>query len=216
MSPDEVLDLLRAAADPATLAGMPRYGLPTEHALGVPMRELLKLGKQIGRRQDLALGLWKTGVYEARLLCSFVADPEQLTAAQMDRWCKDFHNWGVVDTLCFHCFDRTPLAWARVDAWAQREDEFGKRAAYALLACLALHGRVGRENELFLSRLPLVEQGAQDERNFVKKGVAWALVGIGQRNAVLKAAALELARKLAESSEPGPRFVGKDAIRKLK
>jgi 3-methyladenine DNA glycosylase AlkD len=210
-----VLESLRASATAATLDGMARYGLPSDHALGVAMADLLKLGKTLGRDHALALDLWKTGVYEARLLCAFVAEPEQLTAALMDRWCRDFDNWGVVDTLCFHLFDRTPLAWGRVEAWAQLDDEFGKRAAFALLACLGLHDKAAPD-ERFLPCFALIEQGADDQRNFVKKGVSWALHGIGQRNERLKHEALQLARRLAASGAPGPRWVGKDVLRKLR
>src|SRR5262245_15683512 len=112
---------------------MARYGLPSTHALGVAMRDVKALGKQLGRDHDLAAARWKTGVYEARLLPSFVDEPERVTAAQMDRWCGDFDNWGVCDTLCFNLFDRTAHAWGRLEPWSRRADEFEKRGAFALL-----------------------------------------------------------------------------------
>jgi 3-methyladenine DNA glycosylase AlkD len=213
---DSVLESLRALATALTREGMARYGLPCGHALGVSVGDVTRLGKQLGRDHDLALALWKTGVYEARLLCAYIGEPERLTAAQMDRWCQDFDNWGVVDTLCFHLFDRTPLAWGRITAWAALEDEFGKRAAFALLACLGLHAK-GASDEQFVQLLPLIEQGAIDERNFVKKGVSWALHGVGQRkSSALREASIGLARRLAASADPAPRWVGKDVLKKLK
>ncbi len=191
-----------------------RYGITAPKAFGVKVSDIRLLAKRLGRDHELAAALWETGWYEARMLTSFVDDPALVTPAQMDRWARDFDNWAICDTLCFHLFDRTPHAWRKVDQWSRRRDEFVKRAAFALLASVALHDkRTG--DEPFLQSLTLVERGASDERNFVKKGVSWALRGIGRRNQALNVAAVELARRLAESPEAGARWVGKDALREL-
>lgn len=132
----------------------------------------------------------------------------------MDRWCRDFDNWGVVDTLCFKLFDRTPHAWAKVTQWAAKRGEFQKRAAFALLASLAGHDKTSGDAP-FIDGLRLIEQAADDDRNFVKKGVNWALRRIGTRNAALRAAAIETATRLASSPQPSARWNGKDALREL-
>jgi 3-methyladenine DNA glycosylase AlkD len=137
-----------------------------------------------------------------------------MTAAQMDRWSKGFDNWGVVDTACFFLFDRTPHAWRKVEQWSRRKDEFVRRAGFVLLACLALHDK-GASDASFRRYFTLIEQFAGDDRNFVKKGVSWALHAIGTRNAQLNEEAITLARRLAASSDQTERWVGKDALRKL-
>jgi 3-methyladenine DNA glycosylase AlkD len=133
-----------------------------------------KLAKSLGRSHELAAALWDTGCYEARMLTSFVDEPARVTPAQMERWVKDFDNWAICDTLCFHLFDRTPHAWAKVVEWSDSRREFVKRTAFALLACLAAHDRTTKD-KAFLDSLPLIERAAADERNFVKKGVSWGL-----------------------------------------
>jgi 3-methyladenine DNA glycosylase AlkD len=191
-----------------------RYGITAPKAFGVPMGAIQQLAKGLGRDHDLAGALWATGWYEARMLAALVDEPEQVTAAQMDRWVRDFDNWGICDTVCFKLFDRAPHAWRKVAPWSRRRDEFVRRAAFALLASLALHDKATGD-EPFLRSLGLIERGASDERNFVKKGVSWALRAVGRRNRALNAAALEVARRLAERPEPAPRWVGKDALREL-
>jgi 3-methyladenine DNA glycosylase AlkD len=165
-------------------------------------------------RSELAAALWQTGWYEARMMAAFVDEPDRVTAAQMDRWARDFDNWAICDTMCMHLFDRTPRAWRKVEQWSGRRDEFVKRAAFALLASIALHDKRAGD-EPFLKSLALIERAASDERNFVKKGVSWALRGIGRRNPRLREEALDLARRLAASSDPAARWVGKDAVRDL-
>ncbi len=191
-----------------------RFGITANKAFGVSMANIQVLGKRLGRDHELAAALWDTGWYEARMLTSFVDEPERVTPAQMDRWCRDFDNWGICDTLCFCLFDRTPHAWAKVAQWSDKRDEFVKRAAFALLASLAGHDKSATDQQ-FVDSLLLIERAATDERNSVKKGVSWALRRIGRRNAALHAAAVTVARRLANSPHSAARWVGKDALREL-
>jgi 3-methyladenine DNA glycosylase AlkD len=193
---------------------MARYGIPSDNALGVPVGTIQAIAKRIGKNHELAAALWDTGCYEARTIAAFLDKPELVTPAQMDRWCRDFDSWAICDTLCFHLFDRTPHAFGKVAQWSRRRDEFVKRAAFALLACLALHDKVA-EDKLFLQCLPLVERGAADERNFVKKGALWALRGIGERNLKLNTEAMTVAKRLSGSAQPAARWVGTRALREL-
>ena len=132
----------------------------------------------------------------------------------MDRWCRDFDNWAICDTLCFKLLDQVPHAFAKAREWAGRKEEFQKRAGFALMACLAGHDEHAGD-KAFLEFLPLIEAAATDERNFVKKGVSWALRGIGVRNVVLRTAATKLARELASAPDATSRWIGKDTLRAL-
>lgn len=217
---DAVLVSLKRLASKRTLDEMgPRYGIHTGKAFGVSMANMKGIAKEIGKNHELAAALWATGWYEARMLCALIDDPARVTPAQMERWCRDFDNWAICDTVCFHLFDKVPdksLAFRKVAQWGVKKDEFVKRGAFALLASLALHDKVTGDGP-FLACLPLVERAATDERNFVKKGVSWALRGIGARSPALHAASLDLALRLADSPrEAGAaRWVGKDVLRDI-
>ncbi|HEX6322996.1 MAG TPA: DNA alkylation repair protein [Vicinamibacterales bacterium] len=194
--------------------GMARYAITAPKVFGVSVGALRKYAKTLGRNHDLAAALWQTGWYEARMLAVFVDEPARVTPAQMDRWARDFDNWAICDTACFDLFDKTPHAYGKVAKWARRRDEFVKRAAFALIASLALHDKKAPDSR-FSPWLPLIERSATDERNFVKKGVSWALRGIGHRSPALRAAALRSAERLAASGDRTARWVGKDTIRDL-
>ncbi|HEV2884717.1 MAG TPA: DNA alkylation repair protein [Pyrinomonadaceae bacterium] len=205
---------LRRHSSKSTRDGMARYAIPSDNALGVSVGNIRALGKQLGRNHELAAALWETGVYEARMLTSFVDEPARVTSAQMDRWCRDFDSWAICDSLCFHLFDRTPHAWQKVPKWSKHRDEFVKRAGFALMASLTVHDKAAPDSK-FLPLLKLIEKGATDERNFVKKAVNWALRTIGKRSATLNEAAVAVAHRLAESDNSASRWVGKDALREL-
>lgn len=195
--------------------GMARYGLVARHVFGVSVGDLQKYARTLGRDHTLALGLWDTGWYEARLLAAFVDEPDKVTAAQMDRWARDFENWGDCDTVCLHLFDKTPLAWRKVPIWCGRKPEFQRRAGFALLAALALHDKASSDAP-FRKSFALIRTAATDDRNFVKKAVNWALRSIGNRSIALHDTAVELAEEFAGSEDPTTRWIGKDALRDLK
>jgi 3-methyladenine DNA glycosylase AlkD len=192
-----------------------RYGILTrDETFGVRMSDMQGVAKKLGRNHALALALWRTGNYEARMVSAMVADPGQVTPALMDRWCRDFDNWAICDTVCCKLFDRTPHAFAKIAQWATRRAEFEKRAAFALLAGVAIHDK-HMEESAFEKCLPLIEAAATDKRNFVKKGVNWALRAVGRRGGRLKVASIALAKRLAASPDAAPRWVGRDALRFL-
>lgn len=213
---DAVVARLKKMASKTVRDGMARYAIPSDKALGVAVGALRKLAKELGRSHTLAQALWSTDIYEARMLATFVDVPSEVTPAQMDRWCKDFDNWAITDTACFHLFDKTPHAFDKIHTWSERKAEQEKRAAFALLASLALHDKAASDAD-FLACLPLIERAATDERNFVKKGVSWALRGIGgRRSPALQTAARACAERLVASGDPTARWIGKDTLRSLK
>lgn len=215
--PSQVADALAMLEKRGTARnrdGMARYGIVAKKVYGVSVADIRAFAKQLGRDHELAQALWETGWYEARMLATFVDEPELVTRAQMDRWCKDFDNWAICDTACFHLFDRTPHAWAKIDQWSTRKKEFEKRASFALLASVALHDKKAPD-EPFVHALSLIDAAASDERNFVKKAVSWALRGVGLRNAALRRQATTLAKRLAASKDSTERWVGKDALKRL-
>jgi 3-methyladenine DNA glycosylase AlkD len=214
-SVDTVLTWLEQNATKETRAGMARFGIPSTKAFGVTVGALRSYAKKLGKDHALAQALWKSGWYEARMLAAFVDDPEQVTSQQMDRWAAEFDNWAICDTVCFALFDRTPHAWKKVHAWAGARAEFKKRAAFALLWALSVHDKQAPDRQ-FLDCLPLIEQGALDERDYVKKGVDMALRAMGKKpRPALREAVVALAMQLSESKEGARAWVGRHALREL-
>jgi 3-methyladenine DNA glycosylase AlkD len=209
-----VLSFLERKGSKKNRDGMARYGIVAPKVFGVSVGDLRTYAKTLGRDHDLAAALWDSGWYEARMLAVFVDVPALVTRAQMNAWARDFDNWAVCDHACFHLFDRTPHAMAKVTQWSTRKEEFVKRAAFALLASVALHDKRAPD-QTFRNTFPLIERAATDDRNFVKKGVSWALRGIGHRNPALRAESLVIAEGLAKSENAASRWIGKDAIRDL-
>jgi 3-methyladenine DNA glycosylase AlkD len=212
---ESALQWLKRHSSAATREGMSRFAIPGDRAFGVSVRDIKMLGKQLGRNHSLATNLWDTGVYEARMLASLVGDPEALTASEMERWCKDFDNWAICDSVCFNLFDKSRYAWAKMKLWTHRREEFEKRAGFALLWTLSIHDKAATNQPFLDEGLALIEREAADERHFVKKAVNMALRAVGKRNRELHEAAVETAKRLAASENAAARWVGSDAVREL-
>ncbi len=213
-SVEEVLKKLRAKARPDQLEGMARYGMAAERRLGVSVPEMRKIAKEYGKDHKLALELWKTGLAEARIVAAMIDEPEKVTEEQMEEWVKDINSWDICDQVCMNLFEKTPLVWKKILDWSEREEEFVKRAAFALVACLAWHNKEA-EDEKFIELFPLIKRGATDERNFVKKAVNWALRNIGKKNQKLNRAALNAAKEIQRIDSKAARWIASNAIREL-
>jgi 3-methyladenine DNA glycosylase AlkD len=173
-----------------------------------------KLARTLGKDHALALRLWETGIPDAMIVASMIDCPGEVTPVQMDAWAADFSSWDVCDQVCMNLFDKTPHAWEKVHEWSRREEEFVRRAAFALIACLAWHDKK-TPDDAFLAFLPIIREAAADERNYVKKAVNWALRHIGKRSAGLNGAAIEAAREIGKLKEKSARWIASDALREL-
>ena len=218
---EDLLARLRECAVPANVDCMARYGISPVGTLGVSMPVLRWIARELrpvakadhDAAHALAAALWASGVHEARILAGLVEVPALVTPEQADAWVAEIDSWDVCDGLSA-LWASTPFAVRKVRDWAGRDEEFVKRSAFAVMCALTVHDKK-MPDDVFLSFLELVEREASDERNFVKKAVNWALRQIGKRDAVLNAAAVEVATRLRDSGSRAARWVASDALREL-
>ncbi len=215
MSAKAILAEMRAQGNPAAVREMAKFGTSAEGALGLSMPFLRGIAKRTGRDHALAQDLWASGVHEARILAALVDEPEKVTEPQMEEWASGFDSWDLCDGCCANLFDRTPHAYRKAIDWSGRREEFVRRAGYVLMAGLAVHDKKAADEE-FLKFFPAIERGSTDPRNFVKKGVNWAIRQIGKRNMKLNRAALGLAKRISSKESPSAKWVASDAIRELR
>jgi 3-methyladenine DNA glycosylase AlkD len=203
---------MRSMADPEALDGMRRFGINVENRLGLSVPRIRAIAKRHGRNQALAEELWETGILDARILASFVGDPDAIRSSTMDRWVRDFNCWTICDTCCCDLFDRTPYAWTKIRKWAPNNREFVRRAAFATIAGLAVHDKAADDRQ-FIDALKLIETYSFDDRNFVRKAVNWGLRGIGKRNARLLPHAIRSAERIRAQDSRSARWIATDALR---
>lgn len=213
-SRDDILARLRALSDSENVAGMARYGITPETALGIRIPELRALAREIGTDHVVAQELWASGIHEARILASMIDDPKQVTEEQMERWVTDFDSWDVCDQCCNNLFGETEFAYLKAVAWTERDQEFVKRAGFVLMATLAVHDKAAPDST-FEQFFPLMEREAIDERTYVKKAVNWALRQIGKRNRALNEKAIAVAEQIGDVDATPARWIASDALREL-
>jgi 3-methyladenine DNA glycosylase AlkD len=215
---DEIIDELRALSDPAKVADLERYAIKTPKWFGIRVPELKAFAREVKKlvadRHATALELWKSGIYDARAVAFMIDDPKQVTREQMDAWAADFDNWATVDGACSYLFCRTPFAYEKAFEWAEREPEFEKRAGFSMMAYLALHDKKASDDKL-AAFFPIIEKHSNDDRNFVKKAVNWALRQIGKRNRNLNTLAIATADRIKLEGTRPAKWIAADALREL-
>jgi len=213
MTYEEIISRLKAEANPDNVAGMARYGISTTNTLGISIPTLRKLAKEIKKDHQLALKLWDYGIHEARILASFIEEPEKVTEAQLEHWVKDFDSWDIVGQVS-ELISKTPYVLKKIHEWSRSESEFVRRAAFSLIAEVSWYDKKISDGE-FEQFFTLIKNAADDERNYVKKAVNWALRNIGKRNKRLNRRAIEVAREIQKIDSKAARWIAADALREL-
>jgi 3-methyladenine DNA glycosylase AlkD len=214
MSAHEILRTLRSLGSKKAREGMERFGITSNHALGISTPVMKSLARKIGRDHALAAALWSSGIFEARIIAALIDEPEKVTRGQMDRWVKVFDSWAICDGCCCYLFRRTPFAWSKAVEWSKHRSEFIKRAGFSLMAYLAVHDKEAHD-KAFEKLLPIIEREARDERLYVRKAVNWALRQIGKRNLRLNRLAIQAAKRIRAQGTSSSRWIAADALREL-
>jgi 3-methyladenine DNA glycosylase AlkD len=209
-----VLEELIGLGDRSRLGGMSRYGIRVDNAIGVSIPKIRQLARRTGRNHDLAAALWASGIHEARILAGLVDEPAAVTPEQMDRWVAALDSWDVCDQTMTNLFSKTRFARERALEWSRRADEFEKRAGFSLMAALAVRDKAAPDAS-FGQFFAAIERESDDNRNYVRKAVNWALRQIGKRNTALRDEALATALRIRARRTPAARWIATDAIREL-
>jgi len=211
----QIISRMKSLYSPRNVEGMARYGIVSRNVFGLSSADYEKLRREIGQDHDLAIRLWDSGIYDARILAALVDEPGKVTESQMEKWVKDFDNWAVCDNTCMKLFGRTPFAYGKAREWSSRKEEFVKRAGFSLMATLTVHDKKAPDR-VFLRFLPMIKKESRDERRYVMKSVNWALRQIGKHNKNLNKAAIKAAEEIAKMDSRAARWIAADALRELR
>ena len=215
MTYNEIIDCLYDLQDKDKVVfKAKKFGIISNNSLGIYHKDLKVIAKEIGTDNQLALQLFDSGIYEARLLCSKLFKPKDITEALMEKWVKTFENWEICDSFCMGLFSKSNFAIAKILEWSERESEFEKRAAFATLASYCMADKTS-DNALFEPFFSVIKREANDDRIYVKKAVNWTLRNIGKRNVDLNVRAIEVAHEILEFESKSAQWIAKNAITEL-
>jgi len=212
---DQIIDILKKEANPEKVQiKETRFGIVSNNALGIYHKELKELAKKIPKDDKIAIALFESNIYEARLLCSKIFNPENLTEQLMDNWTSTFENWEICDSFCMGLFAKSQYAIPKAIEWSNRKKEFEKRAGFTIIAAYCMADKVS-PNNLFEQFLPIIKRECKDERLYVKKAVNWALRNLGKRNTDLKLKAVSLAEEILKINDKTATWIAKNALKEL-
>ena len=215
MNINQVLANLHSIASEERIQDMKRVNINVSNVIGISIYELRLYAKKIGKNHVLAQQLWKSKIHEARLLACLIDEVNLVTEEQMEAWVKDFNSWDICDQCCSNLFDKTPYAISKALEWSERDAIFVKRAGFVLMACLSVHNKQ-MENKQFDVFLDCIIRESNDDRNFVKKAVNWALRQIGKRNLDLNKKAIQTAEIVKSLDINSAQWIANNALAELK
>lgn len=200
MTKAEVMALLKANQNDRGIAHWQRMddtaGLKS---FGIGLTQLRKLAKQIGRNRRLAATLWRSDVYDARVIALLIDDPKQMPWEQAEAQVDQLHAGMLrhVFASCDATLAKTPFAVDLAVEWTESDDANRRCCGYYLLYEISkFKGRKAPDDAFFLDYIDRIQARIQDEENWVRDAMNGALLGIGKRSKSLNQAALRAARAI--------------------
>ncbi len=197
MTIKEVLELLDANKNERGITHWQRLGVPGMTSYGIGVTQLKKISKQVGRDHALSAELWMLPVYDAKILATYIADPNLLSSNQIDTQIPEATHWLLSHSYCSNLLAKSALARTKAITWCADPDHLLRRCGYLLLYHLAKDDP-SLPDDFFLPYLNTIQKKIQNEENFVKDAMNNALLMIGQRNSHLHNTALDIARKIGK------------------
>jgi hypothetical protein len=199
MTVSDVLALLDAERDERGMSRWERLGSSTAgmKTYGIGLTRLRKMARQIGRNRELAHALWKTDVYDARVIALLIDDPAQITREQAERQVEELAGGMLAHVFasCDATLAKTAFVVELADQWVRSDDPVRRECGYGLLyEASKFSGKKAPGEDFFLAHVERIADTIGAESENIRLSMATALMGIGKRSPVLNEAALKVAR----------------------
>ncbi len=200
MDTGEVIDLLEANKNER---GVQNWKKLNSHAslesFGIGLTVLRKLSKKIGRDHLLAQQLWKSDIYDAKIIALLIDDPKQITREQVELQVENMNHGYLahVFSSCDATLAKTPFVVELLTDWINSNNSMRKGCGYGLLYEVSKSKKKDAPDDaFFLKRINQIHNAFDGEKNIIQLAMGGALVGIGKRNYILNAAALKVAKRM--------------------
>lgn len=195
MDKEEILQTFKERYNQKNIDKMKRFGVDVSTACGIYTYLIRDMARAIGKNTPLAIELWDCGIHEGKILASLIADPENFTEEDLERWVKQIYSWDVCDQACTNLFQKTRFFHKKLVEWTQREEEYVKRAGFVLVSKYGYADK-NPDDEIVTELFSLIKKGSTDERYHIKKAVNWALRQLGKKNLKMNALAIQCAEEI--------------------
>ncbi|MHC4406738.1 MAG: DNA alkylation repair protein [Planctomycetota bacterium] len=104
-------------------------------SFGIGLTQLRKLAKQVGRDHKLAQQLWKSDIYDAKIIGLLIDDPKQLSRDQAEEQVEGVQGGMLAHVFasCDATLAKTPFAFELARDWMESKDDMRRRCGYTLL-----------------------------------------------------------------------------------
>jgi 3-methyladenine DNA glycosylase AlkD len=171
-----------------------RHGV-TGRCYGVSFDDIQAFKKSIQCDHALSLELWQSGVHDARVLATQVADASQVDPAELDRWLSEVDNY-ILDDAVAALAARSPLASEIARRWIKSPDEWRAAAGWNVIASLAIDGRLRAATAKAL--VTRIQKRIHRAKNRARLAMNDALIAIGGSVAAVREQALAAAKAIGK------------------
>ena len=194
-----------------------KFAINANKSLGIYHKDLKEIARKIGINSSLAMKLYDSGIYEAKILSAKIFDAKELSENLFDKYSSDFENWEICDSFCMGLFVKNKYALKKIKEYKTSDKEFVKRSAFTMMAAYGFSNK-NETNEIFEEFLEYIYDECkqrEDNRVYVKKAVNWALRNIGKRNKDLNKKAITTALKISLIKNKTYYWISSNALKEI-
>ncbi|MCO8121473.1 DNA alkylation repair protein [Stieleria sp. TO1_6] len=200
MNKTEVFQLLKENSNPRGIENWKKCGVKDSglKSFGIGLTQLRKLAKQIGRDHQLALQLWKSDIYDAKVIGLLIDEPKKITREQAEQQVESLAGGYLAHVFasCDATLPKTPFAFELAQDWIASDDANRRRCGYSLIYELSKKNPKGMDDDYLLQLIEQIKSKIHGEDMWVRESMNTALMGIGKRSKRLHQAALKAAKSI--------------------
>lgn len=196
MTLQDTLIELQALHDHKTFKFNEKHGV--EKQFGVKLGDIRKVAKKIKSDHKLAMKLWETENFDARMLAILIIKPKQLTAKELDAMVCSVKNNRVIDWLNAYVVKNHPANEELRVKWMEDENPMAARSGWNMTSI-----RVVKQADML--DIPALLNRLENEMGNAVPNVQWTmnftLVEIGINHPQYRERALAIGEKLGIYSD---------------
>jgi 3-methyladenine DNA glycosylase AlkD len=197
MTYQEVIALLESKRNPQRSNNFSKLNIDFGTILGIGVGEIRKLAKELKKNHELALQLWDTAIYEARLLSIFIEDARKVTSGQVDEQIQNSYGFMIADYYSMEILVKTDFIDEKIVNWTKSNNNHIKKCGFSALYAKAKLDK-NAPDSFFIPYIHQVEKEILDAENWVKESMNYSLVYIGGRSGELNLLCRAVAKKIGK------------------
>ena len=187
---------LRTRENGPASEAMGNLGIKYKKNHGLSVTQIKQMASEYLNNHELALELHKEDTRELKIMSFIVENPETVPIKQIEEWVNVLTDTEQAEQIAINLLVFAEKCYPKIYKWADSDNEYVRRAAFVLIARIAMYKKKDLDNKAYKKYVQLCINKSKDNNIHVAKAISWALRRIGRLNTELYNIVLEASEEI--------------------